>query len=40
MHDLLFRNALTFDGTGSPPSINDVAITDGRIDAIGAALPC
>jgi N-acyl-D-aspartate/D-glutamate deacylase len=38
MHDLLFRNALTFDGTGSLPSINDVAITNGRIDAVGPAL--
>src|SRR5208283_872130 len=38
MHDLLFRNALTFDGTGSPPSINDVAVTDGRISAVGPTL--
>jgi len=38
MHDLLFRNALTFDGLGNSPSINDVAITDGRISAIGPAL--
>lgn len=38
MHDLLFRNALTFDGTGSSPSINDVAITGGRISAVGPAL--
>ena len=35
MHDLLFRNALVFDGTGNPPAINDVAVTDGRIAAIG-----
>jgi N-acyl-D-aspartate/D-glutamate deacylase len=38
VHDLLFRNALTFDGTGNSPSINDVAITGGRIEAIGRAL--
>ena len=38
MHDLLFRGALTFDGTGSAPSISDVAITDGRIAAVGHAL--
>ncbi len=38
MHDCLFRNALVFDGTGSPPSISDVAITNGRIAAIGRCL--
>lgn len=38
MHDLLFRNALVFDGTGNPPAINDVAVTDGRIAAIGRAI--
>jgi hypothetical protein len=27
VHDLLFRNALTFDGTGSSAAINDVAVT-------------
>ena len=38
LYDLLFRNALIFDGTGSSPSINDIAIGDGRIAAIGHAL--
>ncbi len=38
MHDLLFRNALTFDGTGDPPSINDVAITNGHVAAVGHGL--
>src|SRR5450631_1173702 len=38
MHDLLFRNALIFDGTGGSPAINEVAITDGRIAAIGPGL--
>ena len=38
MHDLLFRNALIFDGTGNAPSIGDVAIAEGRITAIGQAL--
>jgi len=38
VHDLLFRNALVFDGTGSSAAINDVAVTDGRIAAIGHAL--
>ena len=37
-YDLLFRNALIFDGTGNSPSINDIAIGDGRIAAIGHAL--
>ena len=38
MHDLLFRNALVFDGTGSAPAIQDVAVTDGRIAEIGPDL--
>lgn len=38
LYDLLFRNALIFDGTGNSPSINDIAIGDGRIAAIGHAL--
>jgi N-acyl-D-aspartate/D-glutamate deacylase len=37
--DVLFRNALVFDGTGSMPSVQDVAVLDGRIAAIGKALP-
>jgi N-acyl-D-amino-acid deacylase len=38
VHDLLFRNALVFDGTGSPPVVGDVTVTDGRIAAIGHKL--
>ena len=38
MHDLLIRNALVFDGTGSAPAIQDVAVTDGRISHIGPDL--
>ena len=38
MHDLLFRNALIFDGKGSPPAVGDVAVTNGRIAAIGSNL--
>ena len=38
MHDLLFRNALIFDGTGGAPASIDVAVTDGRISAIGPNL--
>jgi len=36
--DLLFRNALIFDGTGNAPSISDIAIADGRIAAMGQTL--
>jgi len=35
----LIRNGLVFDGTGAPPRAHDVAIRDGRIDAIGPQLP-
>ena len=38
MHDLLFSNALIFDGTGSPPVVGDVAVMHGRIAAIGSNL--
>ena len=38
MHDLLFRNALVFDGTGSAPAVKDVAVTAGRIAEIGPDL--
>ena len=39
MYDLLFRNALVFDGTGGKPSVNDVAIDARRIREIGRNLP-
>src|SRR5216117_2889138 len=35
-YDLLIRNAHVIDGTGSPWYSGDIAITDGRIAAIGA----
>ncbi|MEO8135661.1 MAG: amidohydrolase family protein, partial [Betaproteobacteria bacterium] len=38
MHDLLIRNALVCDGTGSAPAMGDAAIADGRISAMGPAL--
>ena len=38
MHDLLFRNALVFDGSGGAPAIQDVAVTAGRIAEIGPDL--
>jgi N-acyl-D-amino-acid deacylase len=31
LHDLLFRNALIFDGSGAEPVEGDVAVADGRI---------
>lgn len=34
--DLMFRNARIIDGTGAPARMGDVAVTDGRIAAIGA----
>jgi len=38
MHDIVFKNALVLDGTGGPSAIEDVAIEDGRICAIGRNL--
>ena len=35
MHDLLFRNALIFDGTGAEPVEGEVAVDGRRIAAIG-----
>ncbi len=37
--DLLIRNALVFDGSGTAPRQVDVAITDGRIAVVAAQLP-
>jgi N-acyl-D-amino-acid deacylase len=37
--DLVLRGGTVFDGSGSPPIDADVAITGGRISAIGARLP-
>jgi N-acyl-D-aspartate/D-glutamate deacylase len=36
--DLLIRNALVFDGTGAPPTLEDVAVRDGRIVERGPAI--
>lgn len=38
MHDLLIKDARVFDGLGGPSEVNDVAVRDGRIAAIGRAL--
>ncbi len=38
MHQLLIRNASVFDGSGQPPTVQDVAISHGRITAVGPAL--
>ncbi len=35
----LIKNGLVFDGSGNAPVVQDVAIRDGRIDAIGPDLP-
>lgn len=37
--DLLVKGATLFDGTGAPPRRADVAVRDGRIEAIGPDLP-
>jgi N-acyl-D-aspartate/D-glutamate deacylase len=39
MFDLLFRNALVFDGSGAEPAVMDVAVEAGRIRAVGRGLP-
>jgi N-acyl-D-aspartate/D-glutamate deacylase len=36
MHDIVIRNGLVYDGTGTEPFAADVAIEKGRIVAIGA----
>ena len=38
MPDTIYRNALFFDGTGCEPVVTDVAVSDGRISAIGIGL--
>ena len=37
--DILIRNALVFDGTGGPSRRVDVAVSDGKVAAMGANLP-
>jgi N-acyl-D-aspartate/D-glutamate deacylase len=36
MHDLVIRGATVYDGLGNPPQRADVAVSNGRIAAIGA----
>ena len=38
-HAMLIRNAMVFDGTGTPPRIEDIFIRDGRIAGRGNGLP-
>lgn len=35
MYDLIIRNAQVYDGTGLPPVLTDVAVSNGRIALIG-----
>ena len=37
--DTLIIGALVFDGTGNPPAIKDIAISEGKIAAMGSELP-
>ncbi|MFZ9321569.1 MAG: hypothetical protein ACO24T_03000, partial [Hylemonella sp.] len=36
--DLLFRNVQLFDGSGADPVLGDLAVSQGRISAIGSQL--
>ena len=38
MYDLIIRNGLVVDGSGSAPYIGDVAIRDGKIAAVGGVI--
>ena len=38
MHDILFKSALIFDGTGAAPAVGDVLVEDGRVRAAGRSL--
>ena len=39
MSDTLIRNALVFDGTGTAPCVEDIAVRAGRVAARGTKLP-
>jgi N-acyl-D-amino-acid deacylase len=39
MLDLLIRNALVFDGSGTGPVVNDVGVRQGRIERTAKSLP-
>jgi N-acyl-D-amino-acid deacylase len=36
-HDVIFRNATIYDGTGAADAVGDVAVSDGRIAEVGRA---
>src|ERR1700692_689030 len=38
MHDILIRGGILYDGSGNPGAASDLAITDGRIAAIGPSI--
>src|SRR6266705_3229333 len=38
MHDIVFTNALVFDGTGSTQAVKDVGVQGGRLGAMGRSL--
>ena len=37
--DVIFRDALIYDGTGAPPRRDSLAITGERIAAVGSVFP-
>ena len=37
--DLVIRGATVYDGSGGPPRVADVAVTGGKIEAVGERLP-
>jgi N-acyl-D-amino-acid deacylase len=37
-YDILIRGGLVIDGSGTPGEIADVAVSDGRIAAVGRSL--
>ncbi|MBO1324294.1 amidohydrolase family protein [Acetobacter sp. TBRC 12305] len=39
MTDIVYRNALVFDGTLNDPVVADIAVRDGKVRAIGPDLP-
>ena len=37
-YDLIIRNGMVYDGTGAPPRLADIAVQDGKIAKVEAAI--